>query len=145
MRLLTENEKQSISNIAEDVLKKVYARETAFFKQAYAELAKQPDYFHSNKWLAAEAKTGRTIAGLYNVLSNGKPSPFKFENLELFAPAGRTGFECSRVYYSFSAEKEGKSRNFMLFIAIDRDLYQNKSAEWKFFGIWFWENKENKK
>jgi hypothetical protein len=142
---LTEDEKQRIKVVAEDVLKKVDARETTFFKQAYAEWAKHPDYFHWKSWIAAEAKSGKTIASLYEILSKGKSSPWKFIGMNAFAPIGRAGFECGSVYYSFSVNSEGKSRNFTLSVAIDRDLYADKNAEWKFFGLWFREIKVKKK
>jgi len=145
MRIFTEDEKQRIKTVAENVLKKIDARETAFFKQAYAEWTEQPDYFHWKSWIAAEAKSGKIIANLYETLSKGKLSPWKFSGVNAFTPVGRTGFECSSVYYSFSVNSEGKSRNFIVQIGIDRDLYLDKSAEWKFFSLWFWEKKEKKK
>jgi hypothetical protein len=142
VRSLTEEEKQHIRTMSEDILKKVDARETTFFKQAYAEWAERPDYFHSNKWIAAEAKSGKTIAKLYKILSTGKASPWKFDRLKTYSPVGRTGFECNEGYYSFSVNSEAKSKNFILEIDIIRDLYLDKSAEWKFFGLWFWEKKD---
>ncbi len=144
-RVLNDDEKQRIRAVAENVLKKVAARETTFFKQAYAGWAEQPDYFHWKSWIAAEAASGKTIAGLYDAMSKGKLSPWKFSGISAFIPIGRSGFECSSVYYSFSVNAEGKIRNFMIQVAVDRDLYLDKAAEWQFFSLWFWEKKETKK
>lgn len=143
--ILTEDQKQQIRAVADNVLKKITARDTAFFKQAYTGWTEQPDYFHRKNEIATEAASGKTISGLYEVLSRGKSSPWKFGGISAFVPVGRTGFECSSAYYSFSVNSEGKARNFVLQIRIDRDLYLDRSAEWRFFNLWFWERKEKKK
>lgn len=136
---LTENDKQQIMNIAGRILKKVEARDIEFFKRSCAELAKLPDYFGWSKYF----KNPKWTIMLFKILEKGNPSPFKFTELKSFAPAGRTGFECSGVRYRFSAEDKGEKANFKLSIFVDRDLYQNKSAKWKFHGIGW--NKEKKK
>jgi len=102
---LTAEEKQRIISVAENVLKKVDARDTFFFKQAYAELAEQPKYFHWKNWLTAEAKSCRRITCFYEILSNGKASPWAFSNaLAYNLTIENTSFEQSSVVYIFFSE-----------------------------------------
>ena len=144
-RILTDDEKQRIKTVADNVLKKIAARDTAFFKQAYTGWTEQPDYFHRKNEIATEAVAGKIIASLYEIMGKGKMSPWKLGGINAFLPVGRSGFECSSAYYSFSVNSEGKARNFVLQIVITRDLYMDRLAEWKFFSLWFWERKEKKK
>ncbi|MHB9138769.1 MAG: hypothetical protein ACYC4Q_05135 [Victivallaceae bacterium] len=141
-RVLTADEKQQIMTVADNVLKKIDARDTAFFRQTYNEWAQRPDYFHWKNSMVNEAKSCKNITTIYEILAKGKASPRKFSGINTFVPVGRSGFECSNAYYSFSVISEGQTRSFTLNIGIDRDLYEDKSAEWKFFNLWIWERKE---
>ena len=137
---VTEEEKTRIMKVAEDALKKVDARDIAFFKQIYTEWSQQPDYFQWNNRFPVEAKT-KVVSNLCDVLAKGKSSPRKFTKLDTYIPVGRTGFQCSAVSYSFSVTTKDKTQKFMLRIFVDRDLYQDKSAGWKFNALWFREQK----
>lgn len=148
-RTPSDKEKIVFNNIAENILKKVDARETAYFQQAYTEWAQQPDYFHFNSQLAAEAKSLKNLKELYRILSQSPGISSKQWQLtkmpDLFSPAGRTGFECCNIGYAFSVNTQGKISKYQAIIAVDRDLYQDKNAAWNFFGLWYWEVKEEKK
>lgn len=143
-RVLTADEKQQIRTVADNVLKKIDARDTAFFRQAYTEWAENPDYFHWKDSITTEAKTCKNIMNLYEILAKGKASPRKFSGINAYVPVGRSGFECSNAYYSFSVNSAGETRSFTLLIMINRDLYADKAAEWKFFNLRLWERKEKK-
>lgn len=143
-RVLTADEKQQIRTVADNVLKKIDARDTAFFRQAYAAWAENPDYFHWKDSIATEAKTCKNVTNLYEALAKGKASPRKFSGVNAYVPVGRSGFDCGNAYYSFSVNSAGETRSYTLLIMIDRDLYADKAAEWKFFNLWLGERKEKK-
>ena len=142
---LTEAEKQKITAIAAMTLKKMEARDVAFFQSLYMELAKLPDYFDWNSYSAREAKHPKWTLELFKILDHGNPTPLKFIGMKAYNPAGRTGFECCSVRYSFSAEAEKKKVDYMMSVFVDRDLYLDKSAEWKLYGLWFWKEEKEKK
>ena len=138
---VTEDEKSSIMAVAEDVLKKIDAGNIVFFKQIYTELAQQPDYFRRNNRLPVEAKT-KVVVNLCGILAKDKLSQREFTKLETTVPLGRSGLECSVVSYKFTARVNEKSQNYILRIFINRDLYQNKSAGWKFNALRFRREKQ---
>ncbi|MFA6101037.1 MAG: hypothetical protein WCV67_04730 [Victivallaceae bacterium] len=138
---VTECEKARIMAIAGDVWKKIDARDIAFFKQTYAEVARQPDYFQWFKNFADEARVSASFRNLFEILAKGESSPRKLTDLHAGIPAGRTGFKSCDAFYNFSVSTNGKIQNFTLVIFLERDFYQNKSADWKFSGLSFRERK----
>lgn len=144
IRPLAKYEYSRVKTIIEDIFKKIDARETTFFKQTYAEWAKQPDYLHDKKGF--EVQYNKKLAKLYDILSKGKPTPWKLEKEEdVLNSIGRTGFEHADFLYSFSVSAEGRTKNFMLWIMLVRDLYSDEPAEWKFYTLWPYEKQEKKK
>ena len=138
-RSVTESDKAHIMPIAEDVLKKIDARDIAFFKKK----GQQPDYL---EWrIADEAKRLKEVGDLCEILAKSKSSPRQFTDLRIFIPVGQTGLECSVVDYSFSVNVNEKVQNFLLRICLTRNRYQNKSAEWNFYFLSFEEKSENKR
>ena len=138
---VTESEKTRIIAIAEDVWRKIDARNITFFKQTYGEVARQPDYFQWFKGFANEAKVSASFKNLFEILAKGESSPRKLTGLYIGVPAGRTGFKSCVVFYNFSVNTKGKNQNFALVIFLERDFYQNKFADWKFSGLSFREKK----
>lgn len=137
-----DTEKARIKAAAEQALKKAEAGDMAFFKRIYGEWLKGPDYFGWQKYIVNDAKDSKNIAGLGELLRKGKATPFTLARLDTYIPLGRTGFECSSVVYRFSVNINGKTQNFNLRMFVNRDLYLNKDAEWKFAHLMFREEKK---
>ncbi len=144
-RPATADEKLCIMAVVEDVFKRIDAKDIAFFKQKYAEITQQPDYFGWNKYFVNYAKNPKMIIDICELLAKGKSTSRKFIKLEKYVQNGRTGFEGAPVHYIFSVKMHEKLQNFMLVIEVSRDCYQNKSAEWKFYNLYFIEEKGKQK
>ncbi|MDD5596723.1 MAG: DUF4974 domain-containing protein [Victivallaceae bacterium] len=129
----SENTRKQIMAVAEKVFKKAKSGNIEFFKYAYSEIDKKTDYFNWKPYLVSVLNPERAER-LYKVLNKGNHSPLKLDDLKTYVPVGRTGFEASWSEYLFSVENQGKKVNYILIVIINRDLYQNKSAEWKFGG-----------
>ena len=140
----TADEKLRAMAVTEDVFMRIDARDIAFFKQKYAEWAQQPDYFDWNKYLVMHAKNPKTIIDLCEILSKGKSASREFTNLKTKFLNGRTGYEDVEVSYIFSIKINEKLQKFRVTVFIDRDLYQNKSAEWRFIYLDFFEEEKEK-
>ncbi len=134
---LPERDKQQITAIAAKVLKKVESRDIEFFKRSYAKYATRKNYFGWNEYWLKAAKNPKKTRELFEILDKGNPTPWKLMELGVSVPVGRTGFEAGGTEYRFSTVNNGKKENFKLLIFIERDLYQNKSAPWEFYGLWW--------
>jgi hypothetical protein len=122
---VSDSDKAQIMAAANDFLQKMAAKDVNFFKQRYAEWAKNPDYFGWNQFLEREMKNP-TIIPLPDLQSKDKASALKFIKMRTYIPNGRTGFECSAVEYRYTVNNTGEDEQHAKEIA----LAMNVAEKW---------------
>ncbi|MFA6715001.1 MAG: hypothetical protein WCS27_06470, partial [Victivallaceae bacterium] len=139
-RPVTEDEKTLIMAAAENIKKQLESRNIAFFKRQYVESAQAfRDRKYYSKYLMRNSEKPERVIDWCNLRAKGKSSQLKFIKIDddISGNAGRTGLETAIVQYSVLINSDGKSENFLLHIALYRNLYSDKNAKWKFLTLTF--------
>ena len=133
---LDENEKSKIMLVAKNVLNKLKKRDIGYFRKAYLEQTKKPDYFKRNIYFL----NNKRLVKQFKIIKGINISQAKFQSFKAFSLAGRTRYELAVVQYNAGSKDHKK----IIRISVCRDLYLNKSAPWEFYSFWVSSNQKKR-